>query len=68
MKELRHLRKRKGYLVTYMAKKLNISSPFYSQIESTKRRLSYVMAIKISKIFDMKPDELFYKYFSEMMN
>ena len=46
-----------------MADKLGISKPLYWQIENGERRLSYVMAIKISKIFKMKPDKLFYNDF-----
>lgn len=63
MDKLKEIRKRKGYSVTYMANKLNISGPFYSQIEHKQRRLSYLMAVKISKIFGMMPDEIFYKDF-----
>ena len=39
---------------------LEITPSFYSQIENKKRRLFYDTAIKISAIFNMKPDELFY--------
>ncbi|MBQ9181561.1 MAG: helix-turn-helix transcriptional regulator [Bacilli bacterium] len=40
---------------------LNITPAYYSQIENKKRRLFYDMAVKISNIFDMKPDDIFYK-------
>lgn len=43
-----------------MAEKLGISKPFYSQIENQNRRLSYEMAINISKLFGLKPDDIFY--------
>ena len=46
-----------------MAIKLGISKPFYWQIENGKRNLSYKMAIKIASIFNMKPDDIFYKDF-----
>lgn len=65
MKKLKEIRKSKGYSVTYMAKELKISGPFYSQIEHRQRRLSYLMAVKIAHIFNMKPDELFYEEFSK---
>ena len=39
---------------------LGISKTFYWQIENGKRRLSYVRAMKIAKIFKVTPDELFY--------
>ena len=44
-----------------MADKLGISKAFYSQLENRTRRLSYDMAIKISKIFNSKPDKIFYE-------
>ena len=44
-----------------MAKKLEISKCFYWQIEHKKRRLYYDMAKRIAKIFNLKPDELFYE-------
>lgn len=40
---------------------LGISKTFYWQIENDKRRLSYERAVKISKIFNVTPDELFYE-------
>lgn len=60
MNNLIKIRKMHRYTCTYMAEQLKISKPFYWQIENQKRRLSYEMAVKISKIFDMKPDEVFY--------
>lgn len=44
-----------------MANKLGISKCFYWQIEHKKRRLYYDMAKKIAKIFNMKPDDLFFE-------
>lgn len=58
--KLKELREENGITSDYISKILNISKAFYSQIENGRRRLSYDMAVKISKIFDMKPDELFY--------
>ena len=68
MDKLKDIRKAKGYSVTHMAKELEISGPFYSQIEHKQRRLSYLMAVKIAKIFDMKPDDIFYDEFSKEAN
>lgn len=59
--KLKKLRLKKGYSGIYMAKKLGICKMYYYQLEKKERRLSYDMAIKISNIFDMMPDELFYK-------
>ena len=57
---LKDLRLRKGFTTQYMADILEISKPFYWQLENMNRRLSYDMAIKIANIFDSKPDKIFY--------
>ncbi len=57
--KLKQLRLEKEYTIYEMAKKLNISYSHYSLIENKKRNLTYDMAIKIAKIFEMTPDELF---------
>jgi putative transcriptional regulator len=44
-----------------MANLLDISKPFYWQLENNKRNLSYRMAIKIANVFDLKPDDIFYE-------
>ena len=58
--KLKYLRKKNSFTVEYMADKLNISIGFYSLIENSNRRLTYDMAIKISSIFNLKPDDIFY--------
>ena len=60
MNKLKELRKENKYTIYDMAKILKITPSFYSQIENKKRRLFYDTAIKISAIFNMKPDEIFY--------
>lgn len=65
--KLKQARQKKGYTTTYMAEKLEISKPFYSQLENDRRTLSYKMAIKIADILKTKPDKLFYDYFKERM-
>jgi len=60
MEKLKEIRKKNKYTIYDMAKILNITPSFYSQIENKKRRLFYDTALKISSIFNMKPDELFY--------
>jgi putative transcriptional regulator len=52
---------------TDMANKLGISKTFYWQIENAKRRLTYKYAFKIARIFDMKPDDIFYKEFAKIL-
>ena len=48
-----------------MANLLNISKTYYWQLEHDQRRLSYEMALKIAKIFDKKPDDIFYQEYFE---
>ncbi|MBQ9181258.1 MAG: helix-turn-helix transcriptional regulator [Bacilli bacterium] len=57
------MRIKKGYTHADMAKLLNISKPFYWQIENNKRRLSYNMAFNISQILKTTPDKIFYEEF-----
>ncbi len=58
--KLREIRNDHNYSIQKMADMIGISKSFYSQLENQRRRLLYDMAIKISAIFDMKPDEIFY--------
>lgn len=58
--KLKELRKKRKLTVYDMGKLLNITPSFYSQIENKKRRLFYDTAVKISFIFNMTPDEIFY--------
>lgn len=60
MEKLKKTRKENNYTVYQMAKQLDITPSFYSQIENKRRRLFYDMAVKISAIFKTTPDELFY--------
>lgn len=58
--KLKQLRKENNLSIYDMANKLNISAVQYYFIESKKRILYYDMAIKISRIFNMRPDQIFY--------
>ena len=60
MNKLQQYSKRYNYSCQDMADILNNSKSFYWQIENNKRRLNYDTALKIAKIFKMKPDNLFY--------
>lgn len=59
--KLKILREKNNYTVKDMAGMLNISPAHYCLIENKKRNLYYDMAIKISNIFNLKPDDIFYK-------
>lgn len=61
MNKLKELRKKEGYTLQQMGDMLNISKIYYWQLENNKRRLYYEMAVKIAKIFNKKPDTVFYE-------
>ncbi|MDD3186956.1 MAG: helix-turn-helix transcriptional regulator [Bacilli bacterium] len=60
MNKLKTIRLKFNYTTQDMADFLGISKTFYWQIENGTRTLSYNMAIKISIIFNLKPDDIFY--------
>jgi putative transcriptional regulator len=66
MEKLKDARIKKGYTHLQMATLLNISKPYYWQIENNKRGLSYPMAYKIAKTLNMTPDDLFLEEFKEL--
>ena len=61
MNKLRELRMLHNYSYSDMATFCSISKTYYWQIENKKRRLSYDLAVKIAKIFNLKPDDIFYE-------
>ncbi len=65
MEKLKKLREEKNLSYNAMAKLLEINKTFYWQIEHGDRRLSYNMAYNIARIFNLKPDDIFYEYFKE---
>lgn len=65
MDKLKEIRKAKKLTHQMMADSLNISKPFYWQLENGKRRLSYNMAVKIADILKTTPDNVFYQEFKE---
>ena len=69
MSNLKRIRKGKKLTIYKMAKLLEITPSFYSQIENKKkRRLFYDTAYKIAEILDMKPDEVFLSIKSDIMH
>lgn len=62
---LKKLREDKGLSYEDMGKILGISKSYYWQIEHKNKRLYYDMAKRISKVFNLKPDDLFYDEFLE---
>lgn len=63
MNKLKTLRTENKFSCMKMAELLNISSVYYWQLENKKRNLSYSMAFKISSVFNLKPDDIFYEEF-----
>lgn len=61
MEKLKELRLKHGYNFRQMADLVGISKPFYWQIENNQRRMTYDLAIRIAKVFDLKPDDIFYE-------
>lgn len=61
--KLEELRIKHNYSYQQMADMLNISKSYYWQIEHNNRRIFYDLAVKIGKIFNKKPDEIFYDFF-----
>ena len=66
MSKLAELRKKNNYSLQDMANKLEISKTFYWQLEHGQRRISYYRAYQIAKIFELKPDDIFYEDFKHM--
>lgn len=60
MDKLKKIMKEKKYTYEYIANVLGYSKPFVWQIINGERRLTYENALLIARVFDMKPDELFY--------
>ena len=63
MRKLKTLRLKNKFTYDDMASMLNISKTFYWQLENNKRRLIYKQAVAIAKIFELKPDDIFYEEF-----
>ncbi len=58
--KLKKLREEKNLTTKDMANILGISQGYYSMLENGTRRLYYDIAKKIAKIFNLKPDDIFY--------
>jgi len=65
LNKLKAARKEKKYTCKEMAKFLDISTSYYSQIENGSRKLDYIMAMKMSSIFGLCPDDMFFHTFKK---
>lgn len=59
--KLRNLRIKNNFTYQDMADKVGISKAYYWQLENGNRNLYYDLAKKIAKVFNLKPDDIFYK-------
>ena len=59
-KKLKDLRLGNKYTIKVMSEKTGLSQSFYWQIENGLRNLTYENAQKISSVFNLKPDDIFY--------
>lgn len=62
MNKLQKLRIKNKITIKEMAQMLNISYTYYWQIENKDRKLYYKLAVKIAKIFNLKPDDIFFDW------
>ena len=60
-KKLKQMRLKSNMTLQEVANKVGISKAFYCQLENGKRRMLYETAIKIAKVFNVKPDYIFYE-------
>ena len=66
LKKIKEKRLSKGWSCAEVSKKLGMSKTFYWQIEHGDRKLTYILAVKIAKLFNAKPDALFYDEFKNI--
>lgn len=57
--KLREVRFAHNKTLQQVADEIEVSKPYYWQIENGKRGLSYELAVKISSVFNMNPDDIF---------
>lgn len=57
---LTKLRKQNHLSMVDIANQLDISTAYYCQLETKKKRLSYEMAIRIANVFHLMPDDIFF--------
>lgn len=58
--KLKEVRYKNKMTLQQVADLVGISKAYYCQLENGKRRLFYVTAVEIAKVFNVKPDYLFY--------
>jgi len=61
LSKFRYLRKERGLNLEDIARELKVSKAYISMIETGKRSLDYEMAIQMARIFNIRPDEIFFE-------
>lgn len=59
LEKLKEFRENKGLTYKQVADQVGISKEYYWMIENGKRRLSYDLSVKIAKVFNKTPDDIF---------
>ncbi|MGZ9782496.1 helix-turn-helix domain-containing protein [Bacillus pseudomycoides] len=59
LKEIREVHKMS---LQNVADLIGVSKPYYWQIENGKRRLTYDLAVRISGVFNLTPDDIFFEF------
>lgn len=61
LEKLKEFRAKEKLTCQQVADKAGISKEYYWFIENGKRGLTYEMAAKIAKVFNKKPDDIFFE-------
>ena len=61
--KLQNLRRINDMSYEAVAKNVGICKAYYWQLENGNRRVYYDLALKIAKVFQLKPDDIFYDYY-----
>ncbi len=59
-KKLRELREKNNYSLKVMSEATGLCRSYYWQIENGQRGLTYENAKKIAKVFNLRPDDIFF--------
>ncbi|MCI8671351.1 MAG: helix-turn-helix transcriptional regulator [Bacilli bacterium] len=63
--KLQNLRKENNMSYETVAKSVGICKAYYWQIENGNRRLYYDLALRIARVFDKRPDDIFFEYYNK---
>lgn len=57
--KLKQMRIDEGFTYKMVADEIGVTKEYYWMIENGKRRLSYELAVKIARVFNTSPDNIF---------